>query len=754
MTNFYAVGGTIPPDSPSYIKRKADDDLYHALKTGQFCYVLNSRQMGKSSLWVRTQQKLIKEGFKCANIDLIELSKDNQESWYRGLFYQLVKAFDVSITQQRQTWWNERADVSPINRLNMFIEEILLKEIEQKIIISLDEIDNVLSLNFSSDAFFSWMRSCHEKRQINPIYQRLTFCILGVATPSNFIRDNARSPFNIGQSIPLFGFTKGEALELAKGLEGKVSDPKQVLEYILEWTNGQPFLTQKICYLIFNSRKQAGESPINVQEFVQSNIINNWQSNDRPVHLSTIQNRLLSVPSTARRLLILYQEILEKGQIKSNSTPDQIELRLTGLVTENNGNLQVYNRIYRNIFNETWVKAELDKIPPFIEKYEIWVNSAEDNTKLLSGEELQEALTWSEDKSLNDAENRFLQLSKIEEKRREQIARQREAYQLAQTTLTPEFSDENQRNLLINEILAWTGNQLGLVKIVCQLIIKNKNNLNQGKEKEFIESLIQENIINNWSQGEASELLTNVKNNLLTTEENIRAKLETYQDILQGRVFADNKPEKLALQQAELVIKNEDYLEVANRIYKEVFNLQWVNQELEKLVTGENSPASLTVIASLIAIVAFIGFMIWLISKPKSDPLVIPTQSPSEILQICTQRNVNNPLENDIKELEKIKNQQGDQFIELCQNQLRDLKLIQDAIGLARNNYIIKSPSNDQKGAFSLLCEIPKESSNIDEARYWANRWYNNTNNWKSAIDSFVKDHPECRYLIEPSDNN
>jgi len=48
MTNFYATGGTLPPDAPSYVPRQADTDLYNALKQGQFCYILNSRQMGKS----------------------------------------------------------------------------------------------------------------------------------------------------------------------------------------------------------------------------------------------------------------------------------------------------------------------------------------------------------------------------------------------------------------------------------------------------------------------------------------------------------------------------------------------------------------------------------------------------------------------------------------------------------------------------------------------------------------------------------
>ncbi|MCC5635017.1 AAA-like domain-containing protein [Nostoc sp. CHAB 5844] len=423
MTNFnyYKLGGSLGYQDPTYVVRQADADLYEGLINGKLCYVFNSRQMGKSSLRVQITKQLQKQGIKCASVDLSKISSHTTPSqWYGDFISELLRGFGLSRKIDFGKWCREREFLSPQQRLNELIDDVLLTEISGQIIIFLEEVDFILKVNFKDD-FFAFIRAFYNQRSDNSEYERLTFCLLGVTTPSDLVSAQNRTPFNVGKAIELNGFQLDEVDSLIKGLEDIVDRPAAIMKEVLKSTGGQPFLTQKVCQLICISESSfpADYEVECVEKLVQTQIIENWEAQDEPQHLRTIRDRLLqNAENQTGRLLGLYQQILTQGEITADNSPEQTQLRLTGLIVRQQGKLRVYNGIYAEIFNQAWIEKELANLRPYPESLNAWVASNfQDELYLLRGKNLQDARIWAEDKSLSDLDRRFLDASQELEKR-------------------------------------------------------------------------------------------------------------------------------------------------------------------------------------------------------------------------------------------------------------------------------------------------------------------------------------------------
>jgi AAA-like domain/WD domain, G-beta repeat len=356
----YQAGGSLPLDAPTYVMRQADEVLFQSLMGAEPCYVFNSRQMGKSSLRVRTMQRLRQENVRCAAVDLtaIGIQQVTPEQWYASIAAIIVESFGLPVSLSK--WWREQEPLSWLQRLEHLIREVLLREIQVPIVIFIDEVDSVLGLPFLVDDFFSLIRHCYEQRTLEPNYGRLTFVLLGVATPGMLLQGRSATPFNIGRSIELEGFQWVEAMPLLKGLEHHI-DPKTLLRQILSWSGGQPFLTQKLCALVAQSPPD-----VSVESLVQNQIIDNWESHDHPEHLRTIGDRILLNPTRLQPLLKLYQRLLlsPRGELSLDASSEQRELLLSGLLKQQQGRLVVKNPIYEAVFDLEWIDRHLPQPLP------------------------------------------------------------------------------------------------------------------------------------------------------------------------------------------------------------------------------------------------------------------------------------------------------------------------------------------------------------------------------------------------------
>ncbi|NJN96803.1 MAG: hypothetical protein HC875_23195 [Anaerolineales bacterium] len=352
-SDFFVVGGTVRSDSPSYVKRPADDELLDLALAGRFCYVLTPRQMGKSSLMIRAARHLQQQSVRTAIVDLTKIGLVTVDQWYLNLLTDLKESFGLSV--DLGPWWLQHMALGPVKGFTKFLRDVVLTEIEEEVVIFIDEIDTTLRLPFSDD-FFAAIRAMYNARAEDPAFKRLTFVLFGVATPSDLIKDRARAPFNIGQAIDLDDFSRDHTRALQQGLKDIYPEQGEaIFNRIYYWTNGHPYLTQKLC---LSAAELSGNGPVNeasVDELVEQLFLS--EAARKESNLQFIQDSIQTSPQR-RQLLTLYRQVHTGQKVTENErSVVQNQLKLFGLVRVENGLLKLRNEIYRHVFNLDWIEA-------------------------------------------------------------------------------------------------------------------------------------------------------------------------------------------------------------------------------------------------------------------------------------------------------------------------------------------------------------------------------------------------------------
>ncbi len=354
------TGGSLSADDPTYVERKQDTELLEKLLEGEYCYVFNSRQMGKSSLRVRVIDRLHKlnfQGCQCISIDMSMLSDFSipKESWYKNFLRVIFDKCELENSSNFQEWTACHRNLNNLQLWKRFIEEILFRNFTtQKIYIFLEEIDTLGKCDFK-DEFLGFIRSCynHRAEEKSSDYHRLVFGFFGAVTPGDLIKNRSHTPFNVGYGIELTELTFAEAKKhLTQGLKGFVEEPDVILQKVFDWTGGQPFLTQKLCQVIVDYTNSPRPD---VDKLVEEHILISWEDKDNPTHLKHIRDYLLS----DIQLLKLYQKVFKEGEIKFDKSQIQMSLRLSGIVLKKQDKLVVFNKIYQRVFNPDWVEKQL-----------------------------------------------------------------------------------------------------------------------------------------------------------------------------------------------------------------------------------------------------------------------------------------------------------------------------------------------------------------------------------------------------------
>ena len=416
-----------------YIERQADETLYTWLKSGQFCTVLHPPHSGKSSLRMHVTERLRAEKTVCLTIDLQsiapqhstmsryvphhdsyhhadpQLSRPHQRCPYgQFILSELWRGINGLPADHLSFWLNTYPSDTIAPQLEQLVEELVLAHaLKTDIVICVDGLDHHLMHHHSLRELLRFVQACHDRRDGDPMYQQLTFCLLGDANLPLLDRQLNLNLRSICQTVDLPGLRFQDLSCLNARLSAVVDDPDLALRMILQLSQGQPVLTQLLYQLLMYQLRNTAPLHINapnpdesgsgdpepdtmgvalsdesttfdlnhfpqwVQALVleqepQQRIHAHTSTTDQPSpfnalhyqiqhHFQQLCDRLFQSEPLWREELQRYQRILQEGDLETTRDEVDTELCLSGLVIERDGRLEIANPIYQDVFNQEWV---------------------------------------------------------------------------------------------------------------------------------------------------------------------------------------------------------------------------------------------------------------------------------------------------------------------------------------------------------------------------------------------------------------
>jgi len=281
--SFFADGlnGTaLPHDSPIYVERDIDSQVYQFLrsenKSESACYIFGSPQTGKSSLALRLSKILECEDNVCS---LVCIKSSESNLLTRDLYVLLADQICKRLSLE-----NERFNSGfPIDINDRQRSELSSSDIEnlltnvasylsnRKLLIFVDDIHK-LEKNCLQD-FIELIKKANTQSEGS-----IFFILLGNYYPSNF-STISRKLLQIAAMFEIGSFS-GECHPLQNGINLSPRNKDLLIKELLVYTQGQPFLT---IYLLHLSSKYISNESNNlnylINDFIQQEVIQNRDIN-------------------------------------------------------------------------------------------------------------------------------------------------------------------------------------------------------------------------------------------------------------------------------------------------------------------------------------------------------------------------------------------------------------------------------------------------------------------------------------------
>ncbi len=243
-----APGGTVKLRSKFYVERRADDQLRReVLKSGTTTTIRAPQQTGKSSLLVRGVHHARENGRKVVHLDFQRIDPDHLQDYdifLRCFAEMIVRKLRLKPADLEEAW---RGSIGSQDKLTYLWEDYILPETEAPIVLAMDEVDRLLQTPFHTD-FFGMLRSWHNSRALNELWDILNIVMVISTEPHLLIDDIHQSPFNVGLKLYLDDFDEAQVRDLNHRHGAPLADGE--IPRLMTLLNGHPYLTRKALYTL------------------------------------------------------------------------------------------------------------------------------------------------------------------------------------------------------------------------------------------------------------------------------------------------------------------------------------------------------------------------------------------------------------------------------------------------------------------------------------------------------------------------
>nr|WP_042341884.1 AAA-like domain-containing protein [Calothrix sp. PCC 7507] len=325
--------GTMDGESQFYVERDRDVLALNAIqRQGVTITIKGPRQMGKSSLLIRTCNAAVKAGKRIAFLDFQlfdQTALTNADLFFRQFCSWLTD--EIEMADRVDEYWN--LPLGNSQRCTRYIGRYLLKEFGQPLVLAMDEVERAFDTEFRSD-FFGMLRSWHNNRATTAIWKQLDLALVTSTEPYQLIDNLNQSPFNVGEVIDLEDFTAAQVTDLNRrhGSPLNSSEAQQLMALL----NGHPYLVRLALYLIASQRFTTAEL------FAKATDDNGPFGNHVRNHLFRLHSKAELVPSMLQ-------------VIRHNSCDDErvfFRLRGAGLVRREGRTVIPRCQLYADYFRE------------------------------------------------------------------------------------------------------------------------------------------------------------------------------------------------------------------------------------------------------------------------------------------------------------------------------------------------------------------------------------------------------------------